>query len=157
MTTRMPEKAQNVLALVLRLAIGGLFIYSSWDKLQDPAVFADTVSRYDMLPGRVLGFFAAVMPAAELVAGAALAFSPWRREAAAAVCVLLAMFLIALVQALARGLDISCGCFGVDESDTGARGLVKAIVRDIALFAPALWLALRPYAPRNRDEEEDGE
>ncbi len=152
---RMPEKAQNVLALVLRLAIGGLFIYSSWDKLQDPAVFAVVVSRYDMLPGRVLGFFAAVMPAAEFVAGAFLAFTPWRREAATAVCVLLAMFLIALVQALARGLDISCGCFGVDESDTGARGLVKAIVRDIALFAPALWLALRPYPPRNCEEEQE--
>ena len=69
--------------------------------------------------------------------------------------VLLAMFLIALVQALARGLDISCGCFGVDESETGARGLVKAIVRDIALFAPALWLALRPCSPRNCEEEQE--
>jgi len=150
-----PDKAQDVLALVLRLAIGGLFVYSSWGKLQDPALFADTVSRYDMLPGRLLGFFAAVMPAAELVAGAALAFLPWRREAAVAVCVLLAMFLIALVQALARGLDISCGCFGVDESDTGARGLAKAILRDVALLAPALWLALRPYSPRNCEEEQE--
>ena len=141
---RIPEKAVDACAFVLRIVLGGLFVYSSWGKLQDPALFADTVSRYDMLPGCLLGFFAAVVPAAELVCGAALAVSPWRREAAVGICILLAMFLIALAQALARGLDISCGCFGVDEADAGARGLVKAIIRDVALLVPALWLAARP-------------
>ena len=135
------SRLRKVVEIAARLALGGFFAYAAVPKMRDPALFADAVSRYDMLPGRTLGVFALFLPAFEFVCGLALAFSPFRREAAVAICAMLSMFMVALVQALVRGLDISCGCFGLPESG-GAREIAVALVRDAALLVPAVWLAL---------------
>ena len=51
------------------------------------------------------------------------------------------MFIIALAAALARGLDISCGCFRA----SGGHGVAPSlIVRDLLLLAACLLLLLPP-------------
>ena len=127
---------------VCRIVLGGVFIYSACSKIVNPAQFALSVAAYQFLPSCFVGLFSLVLPMVELVAGIAIVFTKWSREASALISCLLGMFLVGLVQALVRGLKISCGCFGSDspEADT----LQAALVRDLVLLGPACFLAFRP-------------
>ena len=125
---------------VLRLGLGGMFFYSAWDKLQDPGMFQTMVANYRMLPACVTALFAVTMSMAELLVGAMFIFSKWTREAAFATAVMLAMFIVALAQAQVRGLDISCECFG--EAEKESRAVLVALVRDVVLVAPVVWLVV---------------
>lgn len=123
---------------LLRFSLGAMFLYSAWSKIQDPGMFQTMVESYRMLPACVTAPFSVTMAMAELLVGAIFIFTKWTREAAFATTVMIMMFLIALAQAKVRGLDISCGCFGetAEESHT----VLYALVRDIVLLAPTLWL-----------------
>ena len=126
---------------VLRLGMGGMFLYSAWSKIQDPWLFQTIVDDYNLLPAHVTALFAVAMPMAELLVGAMFILTKWTREAAFATTVMLMMFLVALAQAQVRGLDISCGCFGDPEEESIT--VLHALVRDILLFAPTIWLLVK--------------
>lgn len=132
----------DALEVLARLGLGGLFAFSAVGKIKDPALFADAVGRYEMLPQAAVGLFALVLPMVELLSGIALIFTVWVREAALLIAAQLVMFMIALAQALLRGLDISCGCFGMP-STGGPSELVFALARDMVLLVPAVWLLFR--------------
>ena len=125
----------------LRLGLGAMFLYSAWGKIQDPGMFQIMVDNYRMLPEPTTAIFSVTMSMAELLVGAMFIFTKWTREAAFATGVMIAMFIVALAQAQARGLDISCGCFG--DSGENAHELVSALIRDVALLVPALWLLVK--------------
>ena len=124
---------------VCRVGLGGLFAYAGAMKLCDVSAFAGLLSRYEMLPDFSLSIFAVAIPLAECVIGSFLVFSRWVRLSAAAVSAMLAVFVMALSQAALRGLDVSCGCFG----GTSSSGPLPAILRDLLLLVPSLWLTLR--------------
>ena len=126
---------------VLRLCLGGIFLYSAWSKIQDPGMFQTVVDNYRMLPACVTAIFSITMAMAELLVGGMFIFTKWTREAAFATLVMLMMFLMALAQAQVRGLDISCGCFG--ETAGESHTILHALVRDIVLFAPTIWLLVK--------------
>ena len=125
---------------VLRLGLGGMFLYSAWGKLQDPGIFQTMVDNYRMLPACVTALFSVTMSMAELLVGAMFIFTKWTREAAFATAVMLGMFIVALAQAQVRGLDISCECFG--EAEKESRAVLVALVRDVVLVAPVVWLVV---------------
>ena len=133
----------QALEFVCRTGLGALFVYSALSKISDPDEFAYFVSRYDLLPGFAVGIFSLTIPMLELLAGLLMLFTKWLRESALLIAGMLAMFIVALAQALARGLDISCGCFGMPGVG-GRREIAMALVRDLALIVPALWLMFRP-------------
>jgi len=94
-----------------RLVLGGIFIYTSVPKLLRPDVFARLVNGYQFLHpdlGNVAGI---TMPWIELAAGALLVMGILPRSSAAVIAGLLSLFIGAGALALARGLDIECGCF----------------------------------------------
>ena len=127
---------------VCRLGLGVLFIYSALAKISDPDDFARSVMRYEFLPDFTIGIFSMTMPMLELLAGLSMLFTKWLRESAFLVSGMLVMFIIALVQALVRGLEISCGCFGVP-SVGGREEILIALVRDVVLIVPSVWLMFR--------------
>ena len=128
-----------------RFLLGGLFVYSAWGKIGDPGIFANTVMRYELLPEFMVGMFALTLPMVELLSGLALMFTKWTREAALIVVAMLVMFIVALGWAVANGLEIDCGCFGVP-SVGGRTELLLAIGRDLVLLLPAVWLLFRRNA-----------
>lgn len=132
-----------IIESVCRLGLAALFIYSALSKISDPYEFANSVMRYRLLPDFTIGLFSLTMPMLELLAGLSMLFTKWLRESALLVTGMLAMFIAALLQALARGLEISCGCFGVPSAG-GREEIVMALVRDLLLIAPAVWLMFRP-------------
>ena len=126
-----------------RVLLGALFAYAAWDKVLDPASFAEAVSAYGLLPRALTGLFSVTLPMGELLLAVALVATKWSRESALGIACLLGMFLVALLQATLRGLDISCGCFGPAEASAEA-SLGEAIVRDLLMLVPTVWLVVRP-------------
>lgn len=115
---------KNVL-LILRLGLGGLFVFAASVKLSDPQGFFDSVHAFklpayfsDNLGLRMgdashlerLATFA--VPWLELIAGLALIFGYCTRGAALVLSSLLAFFLFGIFTVLQRKLDVTCGCFG---------------------------------------------
>jgi len=124
---------------VLGLLLGGVFIYASLDKIARPDRFADIVHDYEMLPLTLVNAFALAMPMVELVTGAALLLGFWRRPAGLLAAGLSALFMLAIAQALLRGLDIECGCFDVSGMSSTKAGW-DLFVRDAGLLVASGWV-----------------
>lgn len=125
---------------IIGLAIGGLFIYASLDKLAQPDRFADIVNDYQMLPLIFINAFALAMPWIEMVAGAALVLGVWRRGAALLMIALTVAFMAAIAQAQLRHLEIECGCFDVSGlSSTQASWSLFARDAGLLLGCLLLW------------------
>ena len=96
-----------------------------------------------LLPIALENIFALVLVWTEVIVGLALVTNLAPRSATLLAGGMLVMFFIAILQAVIRGLDIDCGCFGTkDASATG----IKALLRDIAFLAMA-WIGY-PRAKR---------
>jgi uncharacterized membrane protein YphA (DoxX/SURF4 family) len=123
------------LAVPARWYLGALFVGASLHKIAEPGAFALDIATYDLLPLGLVNLAAIVLPWVELVAGALLLVGFRVRPAALLVTGMMAVFLAALVIALARGLDMSCGCFASQgaEEDPISR---LTVLRDLA------WLGL---------------
>jgi len=125
--------------------VGGVFVYASLGKLADPAGFAVAVSHYHLVPLPLLHAFAVVLPMVELVAGAALVLGFRLRGAALLTGAMTVVFTAAIASALARHLDISCGCFNTDGGHAVGASL---LLRDALLLAACLPpLLLRDAGP----------
>ncbi len=127
------------LTVVSRFSVGAIFVYAGSAKLCDVSAFADLVARYELLPGFAVRHFAFFVPPIELFFGGMLILRIWIRSAASVISVLLAVFIVALVQAFVRGLDVSCGCFGGVSTDAHA-DVVIATIRDVVLLMLASFL-----------------
>jgi len=126
---------------VCRVALGALFIWAAVSKLPDMAAFAQDVANYRVIPAALVPLLAAAVVGIELLAGIALVTGVMERSAAAVLAVLLGAFTVLLTQALLRGIDLRCGCFGGDE-----RASWWTVVRDLVMLATAIAVA-RGRAP----------
>ncbi len=130
---------------LLRLGLGALFIYASLGKIIDPAGFALSIDNYRMLPAFLVALMAAVLPWLELLCGLALLFDCWTPGASLLIFGMNAVFIIAIASAMARGLDISCGCFST--SGAGSRAGLARLVEDLFFLAAAGCIYLRSISP----------
>jgi uncharacterized membrane protein YphA (DoxX/SURF4 family) len=105
---------KDLFVLLCRLAVGGIFIYASLDKLTHPQAFAENINNYHLMPFPLLHLSAHLLPVVELVVGSALVVGLRQRGAALLAGILTVVFMAAITSALVRNLDISCGCFNTD-------------------------------------------
>jgi uncharacterized membrane protein YphA (DoxX/SURF4 family) len=94
------------------IVIGGLFIYAGVVKVIDPVEFARDIDNYKMLPWQMNVWLALYLPWLEIFCGIALIARVLYQGAALILTLLMALFVVITIVAKARGLDISCGCFG---------------------------------------------
>ena len=131
----------STLQWIIAILIGGLFIYAGVAKVADPVAFARDIDNYKMLPWQPSVWLALYLPWLEILCGLALITRVLFRGAVFIVTALMILFLIASLVAKARGLDITCGCFGhVSQSLTFAWHLAL----DFALLVGLLFLWKRP-------------
>ena len=128
--------------LMLRIGIGGAFVYAGWVKAADPVGFADSVASFAILPSALIVPFALALPVFEIIAGFSLVAGWPRRLGALALMALTVVFCVALIQGIARGLDINCGCFGPSSSTTNPW---LDLVRDLAIAGGCLVLYRPPW------------
>jgi uncharacterized membrane protein YphA (DoxX/SURF4 family) len=124
------------LQVLCRLALGGLFIYASLDKIAHPREFAGIIANYAILPDFLVTLPALVLPWLELLAGLSLVSGLWVRSSAFLLSLLLLVFIVALGYNALRGVDLSCGCFSTSASDTESATIL--IFRDLLILIPGL-------------------
>jgi hypothetical protein len=137
------RSAFGVRRLVFRivdLLIGGVFIYAGAIKILDPVQFAYDIDNYKILPWTVGVALAFYLPWVELLAGVALIFRRFYSGAVSILLALMAIFIAATIAAKARGLDITCGCFG-HASQHWSFPAHMAV--DLAIFAALVLLVFR--------------
>lgn len=126
----------NLLARAARILLGGIFLWASVTKVPDMAAFAESVANYRIVPPALVPAVAAAVVGVEIAAGVALVLNVWARAAALVLSALLAVFTVGLASALARGIDLSCGCFGGNAPATW-----WTVLRDVVLLLLALGVA----------------
>ena len=126
---------------VSQLLIGGLFCAAALAKLGDLHAFAEQIHNFRLLPWGLENPSAIVLPWIELIAGLALVLGLRARSGGLVAAVLMAAFTLAVLIAMARGLDIECGCFGT--GDATRVGLLK-VLENVGMLALALLASLRP-------------
>ena len=124
--------AKKIVHLLLLLAIGGIFVFAGILKAIHPAAFAMDIDHYHVLPRPAVFLLALYLPWLEIVCGLMLATQKYRMASLAILAGMTLVFLGALISAVVRGLDVSCGCFG---GGAGHGYLGMAIARDLAIFA----------------------
>ncbi len=115
--------------IILRVVLGLVMLYASvpkffnWEGASwanpvppiDIAPFARSVYNYRVLPVPLVNLAAMVIPTLEALCAICLLAGVWLRSTGLLLALLQGAFLLGMVQAIIRGLDIGCGCFvGVD-------------------------------------------
>jgi uncharacterized membrane protein YphA (DoxX/SURF4 family) len=118
-----------------------VFIYAGTIKFLHPEAFLADIEGYRLLDYNAAWFLAFYLPPLEIICGVGVLL-PLRYRMASAILlsVLVGVFVVAILSAWFRGLDISCGCFGGTESHTHYPSL---LLRDIAMLAGLVFVACR--------------
>lgn len=125
--------------LVLRLVIGGIFVYASIDKLLHPDQFAEVIQDYEILPWAAVNVAAVWLPWLELIVGLSVIAGVWLTASSLVVTGLTAMFIAAIAFALGRGVALHCGCFSTSAGGESARTWTS-LWEEGALLLGCLWL-----------------
>jgi len=139
--------AGKITVLLLRLIVAGVFLYAGvmkiWDFRHGQSATPDftvAIQHFEILPNPDLAVLLAVyLPWLEVIAALTLFVKRLALGAATAITGMTVIFLVAILSAWTRGLDISCGCFGKEAVATNYPSLV---VRDVLLLAAALALVV---------------
>ena len=138
------NKLVRLLLLVLRVALGGIFVYAAWVKLRDPwQLFAMSIDSYRILPLQAVELAAHVIPWLELAVGLLLVAGVWLRISGSIVSLLLLTFFALMLRAYAKGMEINCGCFGPGEIISW-----KTLLRDGTMVAAALLVTTMAFLDR---------
>lgn len=127
----------KVVLTLLRLALGGIFIYAGAVKVAAAPEFARDIQRYALIPWPDATVLLAVyLPWLEIFSGAAVIVRRLHLGGLAIIAGLMLVFTIALTSAWASGLDIECGCFG-RKKESIRTNFPALLARDLALLAAA--------------------
>jgi uncharacterized membrane protein YphA (DoxX/SURF4 family) len=138
---RLGVRVSRLAMLLTRLALGGVLIYAGVVKVPNTPAFAEAVANFDILPPLGNWIVALTLPWVEIVAGLLLICGLWLRYSAAVTVLLFVGFGGAVLLALARGIDIECGCFGTDDYE---RVGVKVLAIEAAMIILAVLVFVFP-------------
>ncbi len=124
-----------LLCLAARLYLAYVFLSAALPKLLDPAAFAVDIATYQLLPLSLVNGLAIFLPWVEFITGVMLAIGLRARAAALLTGAMLLLFMGALSIALAKGLDISCGCFA-------SGGIEHDPISWLTMVRDLFWLSL---------------
>ena len=130
----------DLLTMAFRLFVGITFIYASYYKIVDPDAFARSIWYYHMVPGSLINLMALVLPMVELLCGLALILGLFYRGSVLLVNLMTVMFIAALLSAVARGIDIDCGCFKAGKASS--ESAIYAVWFDLGLLVATVQLLL---------------
>ncbi|HUG12487.1 MAG TPA: MauE/DoxX family redox-associated membrane protein [Opitutaceae bacterium] len=138
----------KIVAHAIRLVLAFLFTWAAITKISDPRAFQDAIASYHLLPWLPAAIVTVWMPWLELTLAVALWIPRLGRTAAGMLVALCSVFLVALLQAWFRGIDITCGCFG-DSSVVSGMAYLPYVGRDLGLvsLAVVLWRLDAKAAP----------
>jgi putative oxidoreductase len=122
----------NFSRVLVRIALGILFVFAGATKAYDPGAFAIEIHRYNLIPWLPGALASIYLPWLEILLGVLLILKRFERGALLLITGLLIIFTLALASATYRGLGIDCGCFGKAFADTGT---IFPLLRNVLLLA----------------------
>lgn len=132
---------RGIIILLLRLTMGGLFMYASLHKIRNTTQFKDAVANYEILPYWMINITSIILPWLEFLIGALLIVGIFVRSCAILQCSLLITFILAISLNIARGLEIYCGCF-TENSTISSTNYWHIIFNGILLMMVAILFIL---------------
>ena len=145
-------KILSAIAIIIRLLLGFLFLYSALDKILDPAKFAEVIYNYRLLPVELLNICAMIVPWIEITIGITLLLGVWLTASALLLSGLTIVFIGLLLSAIVRGLNIECGCFSLDAE--GSMVSWKRIFEDILILIGGIYLIWYQIKKQARPESQ---
>ncbi len=130
----------TILVLILRVAVGVVFIWAGGAKIGHADVFAAQIAAFGIVPRALIAPMALLLPFFEVLLGGYLILGLYTRVAAIVAVVQLAIFAGAIASAVSRGLSLSCGCFGPNDTTVTSW---PEVGRDLACAAIAAFVAWR--------------
>ena len=125
---------RSIFALISRIILGVVLIAASIDKILHPEAFAKVIGNYNVLPFGLENFLAIILPILEFVVGCCLIFGIMLDGSAIITAGMMFVFIIALSQAMIRGIDINCGCFKVSAENPGSQVGFRRIIEETQCF-----------------------
>ena len=120
-----------MITLIVRAIVSVLFIVAGLLKLRDAELTLISIYQYQLLSWESAGVLAATLPWIEIAGGVGI-WLPKLRLGGTTLCLgLTGLFITALGSAVARGLDVSCGCFGTSDLHVTA---LKRLGEDMVLL-----------------------
>lgn len=144
--------ANSYATLISRLILGGVFLFAGISKALDPGALASSIRSYGLgLPEWFVSLSAYSLPYLEIILGLYLLAGLFTKSSAWATNGLMLLFIVALAQGAARGLEIDCGCFGAVAGNEAGSLWLDAL-RDVGLLALGLHIALTPTGRLSVDD-----
>lgn len=137
-----------------RLLLAGVLLYAAWPKMLDPHSFAKAIANYKVsLPivgSDYIFLTAIILPPLEAVTAICLFVNRMRRGAALMAVILMSLFIVLIAQAVLRGFNIDCGCFGASASSAALASKVgwSKVGENAGLLVAALFVYLRACPPK---------
>jgi len=97
---------------VVTWLFGLIFLFSGAMKTRDPGLFLMNIRGFQMLADPYAAWLALALPWLEIFAGLSVITGWLRRGGLLLLNLCIAAFIVAMVFAMARGLNVECGCFG---------------------------------------------
>jgi uncharacterized membrane protein YphA (DoxX/SURF4 family) len=132
MSSKISLRGWDIVVALVRLACGGLFIYSSLDKLDNAALFSKFVENYHVLPMALVPLAAVVIPWLEFFTGLCLVAGFRWRGAALIFFILVTVYVLALSWNLLNGVEMNCGCFSMESQEKLS---IWTVLRDVIFLA----------------------
>ena len=149
-------KIQPWFGLLARLILGGVLFAAGYLKVGKADESQMAVRAYEMLPIPIANILGLILPFIEVVIGALLILGALTRVMAALGGFTMIVFIIAIAQAWARGLNIDCGCFGGGGAvEPGQTKYLQEILRDIGLVFLAVYLIRYPSTKFSLDKNQN--
>ena len=157
-------KTGGWLTLMLRLGLGGTFVWAAWHKIASPEAFAVILYGYGIFPGFLINILALWVPFIELLSGFCLITGGYRafsKEAGLLVInLLLICFILIIGFNLIRGHEFDCGCFSFESEPAGGlkTAAVRLLIRDMVLLGAGglLWTMFRRRSSSPETDPEAG-
>lgn len=138
-------------SVIVRLAIGCMFIWSSLPKIRQPYDFLSDVYGYELVGPKLGMLVAMTLPWLELFVGICLIGGIFVGGALLVSAAMGVMFAFVLSSVMYRGLEISCGCFGGGPDLVGYSTVIRAIL--ILLFSLIAYFGLVILRPQSETLE----
>lgn len=140
---------------VCRLAVAGVFLYAAYPKIIDPIEFAKAITNYRLafpVIGQDYVYAVAIfMPSLEAVVAIGILIERYKRASSLIAMLLMALFTVLILQAVLRGLNIDCGCFGSSPVAQAKAHMVgwRRIAEDVGWLAASafVYFRARPKKP----------
>jgi len=130
------------ISFIFRIIVGGIFLLAGLAKISDPVRFLLTLREFQLFPEVIIRFLAVYLPWLEFILGLFILLGILYRTSSLMLAFLNAVFTLAILSVIIRGIDIDCGCFGLladilkipDSAD------IKAVIRNLLFIGMCLYI-----------------